>query len=270
MKKLFLHFPLQINTMIRKKSEEEIKIMRKGGRILASLLQTLGKEVKPEVALNSINDLTNALCKKFDVVPIFLNYQPDWAQKPFPGSVCISIDDEVVHGIPNNSSRKFKEGDIVALDMGISFKGLIVDSAITVLAGKGDQKAKKLISTTKQALQVGIDAARSGKRTGDIGFAIEQFVKKNGYGIPHELSGHGVGHKVHEDPVIPNFGKPGQGPKLEPGMTIAIEPQLTEGKGKLYLARDGYTLKTADHSRSAHFEHTIAITNGQPVVLTEL
>lgn len=251
------------------KTEEQIMIMKEGGKILALILKKLAKIIKPGTPLKSVNDLANELCEEQGVVPVFLNYKPDWSREPFPGSLCISINEEVVHGIPNNSDRRFEEGDVVALDMGLSYKGLIVDSAITIGVGAIDKKAKKLISVTEKALYAGIDAARVGKKTGDIGHAISKFVKKYGYGIPLELGGHGVGHRVHEDPFIPNFDMKGKGVALKPGMTIAIEPQLTEGKAKLYEASDGYTLKTADGKRSAHFEHTIAITQKGPLILTE-
>lgn len=253
-----------------RKTPEQIDLMHQGGKMLALILADLAKEVVPGTRVESINAMAHKLCVKHKVIPVFLNYKPDWTHKPFPGNLCISIDDEVVHGIPNLGDRILKEGDVVALDMGISYKDMIVDSAITVGAGKLDQKAKKLISVTKQALQVGINAARKGKKTGDIGYAIERFVKKYGYGIPLELGGHGVGLSIHEDPFVPNFDMKGQGVVLKPGMTIAIEPQLTEGTSRLYQARDGYTMKTADGKRSAHFEHTIAITEDEPLVLTAI
>lgn len=255
--------------MVRPKTPEQIEVMREGGRILAGILKELSDMTKPGATVSSINDLVNELCGKKNAIPVFLNYTPYGAERPYPGSICISINDEVVHGIPNEGGRIFKEGDVVALDMGIEYKKMIVDSAITVGVGKIDEKAKKLISVTKQALQMGIDAAKAGKKTGDIGFAIEQFVKKYGYGIPLELGGHGVGFEVHEDPFVPNFGKKNQGVVLQPGMTIAIEPMLNEGSRKIYLDKDGYTLKTIDGGRSAHFEHTIAITEGDPIILTK-
>jgi methionyl aminopeptidase len=260
--------------MVKLKTPEQIEIMRKGGKILAAILEELSSAVVPVATIKSIDDLSNSLCEKYKVTPVFLNYTPHGADRPYPASVCVSLNDEIVHGIPNEDDphnlRVFKEGDVVSLDMGVKFEGMVVDSATTVVAGKADEKAKELVSVTKQALQIGIDAARAGKKTGDIGHAIEQFVRKHGFGIPEELGGHGVGFSVHEDPFVPNFGKPGQGVVLQPGMTIAIEPMLNEGTKKIFLDRDGYTLKTADGKRSAHFEHTIAITDGEPIILTSL
>ncbi len=163
--------------MVNFKTAEQIEVMREGGRILATILNTLKDEVNPNVTLKSINDLTNELCRKFEAVPVFLNYIPHGATRPFPGSICISVNDEVVHGIPNEGEKRFKEGDIVVLDMGIKYKNLITDSAITVACGKIDKKGAQLISITEEALKAGIAAAVIGNKTGDIGHAIEQFIK---------------------------------------------------------------------------------------------
>jgi methionyl aminopeptidase len=256
--------------MIRIKTPEQIEIMREGGKILAKILQKLKSEVKPLKKVGDINVLSNNLCSEYKVIPVFLNYTPHGAGRPFPGSVCISINDEVVHGIPNEKDRIFKEGDLVSLDMGIKYKDLIVDSAITIECGKIDKKGQELLSATKLALEHGIKSAVVGNKTGDIGHAIEKCIKQYGFGIPGELGGHGVGFFVHEDPFVPNFGKPGQGAALKPGMTIAIEPIINEGTKKIYLDKDGYTLKTADGKRSAHFEHTVVITEDEPIILTTL
>jgi methionyl aminopeptidase len=256
--------------MVKLKTPEQIQTMREGGRILAAILQAVKEKTVPGVSTKALNDLANDLCKKYEVIPVFLNYTPYGASRPFPGSMCISLNDEVVHGIPNEIPRNLQEGDVVSLDMGIKYKGFIVDSAITVVAGEADTKAAKLLKATEQALYAGIDAAKVGKRTGDIGHAIETTVKPYGFSLPEELGGHGVGESVHEDPFIPNFSKPKEGVLLKDGMVFAIEPMVNEGTKKIYLEKDGYTYKTADGKRSAHFEHTVAIVNGEAEILTRL
>jgi methionyl aminopeptidase len=257
--------------MISIKTPEEINIMREGGHILAGILAALSEKVRPGTTTLEIDQWTNELCKKANAVPVFLNYRPQGAPRPYPASICVSVNDEIVHGIPNEIPKTLVEGDIVSLDMGIRYKKLVVDSAVTIGVGQIDKAALKLLRTTREALYVGITAAKAGVKTGDVGYAIEQFVRPFKFGICEELGGHGVGHAVHEDPFVPNFGKRGQGVVLRPGMTIAIEPMLNEGSKRVVLDADGYTFRTADGSRSAHFEHTIAITeSGEPQILTEL
>ncbi|HEV7423960.1 MAG TPA: type I methionyl aminopeptidase, partial [Candidatus Paceibacterota bacterium] len=204
--------------------------------------------------------------------PAFLNYRPAGAKVPFPASLCVSVNDEVVHGIPN-TNRILKEGDIVSLDLGLKHKGLFTDMAITVPVGEVSVGSKMLMEVTEKALQVGIDAAQAGNTVGDIGHAIESFVrsrKENKFGIVEVLSGHGVGKAIHEDPYIPNFGKKGTGIKLLPGMVVALEPMLNNGTKNVTIDEDGYTFRTADGKKSAHFEHTILITNGEAEVLTKI
>lgn len=254
--------------MVKIKTKEQIETMREGGRILAEILQAVKKAAVPGVTTKELDDYVNELCKDYGVIPVFLNYTPYGANRPYPASICISINDEIVHGIPNESDRIINEGDVVSLDMGITYDGLIVDHAITIIAGKGDEKAAKLLKATEAALYAGIDAAKVGKRTGDIGYAIEKAVKPYGFSLPEELGGHGVGESVHEDPYIPNFGKPKEGVVLKDGMTFAIEPMVNEGKKKIYLDKDGYTYRTADGKRSAHFEHTVAMVDGVAEILT--
>ena len=244
--------------------------MREGGRILAGILEAVKEKTVPGASTKDLNEYANELCKKHGVIPVFLNYTPYGADRPFPASICISLNDEIVHGIPNEKPRILKEGDVVSLDMGITHKGLIVDSAVSVIAGVGDPIAKKLLKVTEEALYAGIDAAKVGKRTGDIGHAIENAVLPQGFSLPEELGGHGVGESVHEDPFIPNFGKPKEGVLLKDGMVFAIEPMVNEGSKKLYLDKDGYTYRTADGKRSAHFEHTVAMVNGEAEILTRL
>jgi methionyl aminopeptidase len=199
----------------------------------------------------------------------FLHYTPKGAKRPYPAALCVSVNDEIVHGIPNEESKTLVSGDVVTLDLGLTHKGLITDSAITVGVGELDLKKHKLIEHTKEALYIGIRMAKGGGYVGDIGYAIEHFARPLGYGISEGLAGHGVGYKVHEDPFVPNTGVMGQGERLQPGMVIAIEPMLTLGTDKIKLARDGYTYKTKDGSIAAHCEHTIVITEGEPIILTK-
>jgi len=248
-------------------NDREIEILRKGGKRLARVRDIITEEVRPGVTTKELNALGERLIREGGDTPAFLNYTPAGGKRPYPATVCISINDEVVHGIPNENMRELKEGDIVGLDLGLVHEGLITDTAVTVPVGKIDNEAQNLISVTRKSLIVGIKAARVGNHIGDIGHAIENFVDGR-YGIVRELGGHGVGEKVHEDPHIPNFGKPGAGLKLKVGMVLALEPMLNEGEDEVILADDGYTFKTADGKRSAHFEHTILITDGDPEVLT--
>ena len=256
--------------MITIKSSEEIKTLREAGRHLAQILTDISAKIKPGVSTNDINEWTLALCKDLDVVPVFLGYTPHGARRPYPGALCVSVNDEVVHGIPNEKPKTLKEGDIVSLDMGITYKEFVVDSAVTVAVGNIDAVAKKLLDATEKALYIGIEAAKIGAKTGDIGYAIEKYIKPKGFSLPVELGGHGVGYSVHEDPFIANFGKKGQGPALQEGMVIAIEPMVNEGTARVKFSSDGYTVTTADGKRSAHFEHTIAITKNGPEILTKL
>ena len=255
--------------MITIKKPEEIELLREGGRRLAAILQELSDEVKPGVKASFINDRAEELIRAGGDLPVFLGYQPDLATRPYPATLCVSVNDEIVHGIPNEKEKMFKEGDIVGLDIGLSHEGMIVDTALTVPVGKIDGATRKLLNVTKESLAVGIKAARGGAKVGDIGAAIEAYVKPHGYGIVRELAGHGVGYAVHEEPYVPNFGKKNTGAVLKPGMVIAIEPMLNEGTADVILEDDGYTFRTKDGKRSAHFEHTILITEGAPEILTK-
>jgi methionyl aminopeptidase len=256
--------------MITIKSKEEIEILREGGKRLAFILQEVGKAAKPGVSTSELNDLATKLAREKGDTPSELNFKPRGATRAYPASICVSINDEVVHGIPNENPKILKEGDIVSLDMCLTHKKLVTDSAITVPVGKIDSVAQKLLTVTKDALYAGIKAAKGNKHTGDIGFAVERVAKANGFSVVEDLCGHGVGYSVHEDPYVPNYGDRGKGDRLKPGMVIAIEPMLNEGSKGVYLAEDDYTFKTEDGSRSAHFEHTVVITNGEPEILTKL
>ncbi len=255
--------------MVIIKTSEEIEILRAGGKRLATILYKVKEKVVPGVSTKDLDLYAEKLIREMGDEPAFLNYRPAGAKVPFPASLCVSINDEVVHGIPNQK-RILKEGDIVSLDLGLKHGGLFTDMAITVGVGKVSVANEKLMEVTKRALQVGIDAARAGYTVGDIGSTIESFVRSKGkYGIVEILSGHGVGRAIHEDPCIPNFGKAGQGKKLVPGMVIALEPMINNGTKNVTIDRDGYTFRTADGKNSAHFEHTILITEKGPEILTK-
>ena len=258
--------------MIIIKTKEEIEILREGGKRLATILYKVKDIVKPGVSTKDLDLYAEKLIREMGDVPAFLNYRPAGAEKPFPASLCVSVNEEVVHGIPSED-KILKEGDIVSIDLGLKHKGLFTDMAITVGVGAVSPASQKLMDTTEQALQVGIDAALGGNRVGDIGHAVESFVRSRKgvtYGIVEVLSGHGVGRAIHEDPYIPNFGKAGKGEKLVPGMVVAIEPMLNNGTKNVTLDEDGYTFRTADGKKSAHFENTILITEGEAEILTKV
>jgi methionyl aminopeptidase len=251
------------------KSQEEIEILREAGRRLAEILDKVKQAVVPGVAAGKLNRMAERLIFKAGDIPAFLNYKPNGAKRPYPASLCVSINNEVVHGIPNEQTKLIADGDIVGLDIGLKHRGMIVDMAVTVGVGVIDDTAQKLIEVAHRALMEGIRRARHGARVGDISAAIEQSVRPTGFSIVENLGGHGVGHAVHEDPYIPNFGKPGVGMKLEAGMVLALEPMINEGAKEVVLEKDGYTFSTKDGSRSAHFEHTILITPGEAEILTQ-
>ncbi len=255
--------------MIIIKTKEEIEILKEGGKRLAAVLYKVKEIVKPGISTRDLDDYAFKLIKEMGDEPAFLNYRPKGTDSAYPASLCVSVNNEVVHGIPN-SKKILQEGDIVSLDLGLKHKNLFTDMAITVGVGEISASSQKLMKITEQALQMGINAAQGGNRVGDISYAIESFVRPHKYGIVEVLSGHGVGKAIHEDPYIPNFGKAGVGAKLVPGMVIAIEPMLNNGTKNVVLDKDGYTFHTADAKRSAHFEHTILITEGEPEILTKI
>jgi methionyl aminopeptidase len=250
---------------IKLKTEKDIQILRESGKRLARVLDAVSKEVKPGVTTKYLNDFVYTMITEMGDKPAFLNYKPFGASYAYPGSICISVNDEVVHGIGGN--RVLKEGDIVGLDGGVNHKGMISDSARTVPVGKISKEDEELLQVTKAALMAGIQAAKGGKYVNDISKAIEKSVPKK-YGIVKILAGHGVGYKVHEEPYVPNFDDGVKGPKLVPGLVLAIEPMINLGTDDVYLAEDGYTFITKDHKKSAHFEHTILITEGDAEILT--
>ncbi|MCX6751432.1 MAG: type I methionyl aminopeptidase [Candidatus Nomurabacteria bacterium] len=251
------------------KTKEEIKILREGGKRLATVLYKVKEMVKPGISTKDLDDCAAKLIKEMGDEPAFLNYKPEGADFAYPASICVSVNNEVVHGIPNRN-KILQEGDIVSLDLGLKHNGLFTDMALTVPVGEISKASAKLIEVTEKALDVGINAAQGGYRIGDISNSIENFVRPHRYGIVEVLSGHGVGKHIHEDPYVPNFGKANTGAKLVPGMVIAIEPMLNNGTKNVVLDKDGYTFRTADGKKSAHFEHTILITEGEPEILTKI
>lgn len=248
--------------MIKIKTEKEIETMREAGKILAKVLKKVERQVKPGIATIELDRAAQALILLQKAKPGFKGYDG------FPYSLCVSVNENVVHGIP--SDYVLKEGDVVGLDLGVLYKGYYSDMAVTVPVGKVSFEAKRLIHAAKKALKRGIKKAKVGNTVGDIGNTIQRYVESQGYGVIRELCGHGIGKELHEDPKIPNFGKRGDGDKLVEGMVICIEPMLSQGSWHLKKSKDGYGYATEDNSFSSHFEHTIAITKKGPVVLTEL
>jgi len=247
---------------------EEIKELREGGKILASVLFSVSNFAKEGVATLELDKEAERLIRKVGGEPSFKNYGAEFGN-PFPGSLCVSINDEVVHGIPR-ADRILKEGDIVGLDLGLKYKGLFTDMAITVPVGRVGEKEMKIIEIAKESLEKGIVAAKDGAFAGDIGFAIQSCAELRGYSVVKKLVGHGVGYAVHEEPEIPNFGKKGTGARLKAGMVLALEPMINEGGDDVVLEKDGWTWRTKDGSFSAHFEHTITVTKNGAEVLTKM
>ena len=244
-------------------SGEKLDAMRQAGRIVATILEILSNHVKPGVKTKKLDSIAARELKRLGAISSFKGYHG------FPARLCVSVNNEIVHGIPGR--RVLREGDIVSLDFGAIFNGFQGDAAVTVGVGKISSAAKDLIETTKGALEAGIKAARSGARLGDISFSIQDYAEgKNGYQVVREYTGHGIGREMHEEPQIPNFGSPGVGRVLTKGMTLALEPMVNIGDWHTRLGNDHWVVLTADGSLSAHFEHTIAITSGEPEVLTVL
>lgn len=241
------------------KTEEQIEQVRESAHVLSQLLAELAKLVEPGITTRSLDKVAHDFIHDHGGTPAFLNYQG------FPNSLCISVNDQVVHGIP--SDYVLKDGDIVSVDGGVNLNGFISDSAYTFGVGNISAEAQQLLDVTKEALYKGIEQAVAGKRVGDISSAIQEHVVPHGYGIVRELVGHGVGFALHEKPEVPNYGKRGSGPKLESGLVICIEPMINAGKGGVKFWDDGWTVSTIDGKLSAHFEQMVAIRKGQPDVL---
>jgi len=254
--------------MITTKTPEDIEKLKISGKCLAQVLSAAADAVAPGVSTDTLNDIAEAKIEELGGKAAFLGYKPDWTDMKYPASLCVSVNDVVVHGIPNVEPIILQEGDTVGLDVGFIYEGMYTDSALTLIVGEGDKETRALVQTTQEALYKAIKAARAGNTTGDIGYAVEKFVEEKGYGLVKELAGHGVGYAVHEEPNIPNFGIPGEGPELKAGMVIALEPMVNMGTGDVDFHNDGFTVTTADGKKSAHFEHTLVITDGDPIVVT--
>lgn len=253
--------------MIIKTPEQRVGMLE-AGRRLGVILEEVASLVRPGVSTEELDKKAEALIRAGGDAPAFLDYTPERGQRPYPATLCVSINDEVVHGIPNESPRTLQEGDIVALDLGLIHKGFVTDSALTVPVGKVDDVSVRLMRATQASLEAAIEAARVGNRIGDISYATEQAFKGTGFSVVKILGGHGVGDAVHEEPWISNVGSPGTGPEIVEGMVLALEPIANEGKAGVILAPDGYTYRTKDGSRSAHFEHTILIEKDRTTVVT--
>jgi len=242
------------------KSEREIAIMRQAGKIAATILEILIRQVRPGMKTKELDIIAGREVKRLGAIPSFKGY------RGFPASLCVSVNDEIVHGIPGE--KVLNEGDIVALDFGTISNGFQGDTAVTIGVGEISSEAKRLLETTEGALKAGIAAAHAEARLGDISVAIQNYAESRGYSVVREYTGHGIGREMHEEPQIPNFGQSGTGPVLRKGMTFALEPMVNIGDWRTRLDNSHWTVFTADGSLSAHFEHTIAITNGDPEVLT--
>lgn len=243
------------------KSKQEIKLLRASGAILGNVLGRLRAYIAPGVTTKELDTLAITATKKAGATPAFLGY------RGFPGALCVSINEEVVHGIPKRD-RVLRSGDIVTVDMGVEYKGWNTDAAITVPVGEVSAVARDLIAVTQQALTRGIDAITVGKRLGAYGAAVQRFTEKKGYGVVRELVGHGIGKEIHEDPQIPNYGKSDSGPIVQEGMILALEPMITVGGHAVEFLDDGWTVSTRDGSLAAHFEHTVAIVENGVEILT--
>ena len=256
--------------MITTKTEKEIESLQKGGAILAKIIKELSKMVKPGLSVADLDVEARRLFKENESIPAFLNYRPQGARRAYPSAVCISVNEEIVHGIPNEDPRMLEEGDIVTLDAGCVYEKMITDHAVTVPVGKISKEDELLINATRESLMSGIKEARVGNTIGDIAAAIEAHARKHNLSVCEGLCGHGVGYSVHEDPYVLNEGRKGTGERLVEGMVIAIEPMFAIGTPRIKLLKDGYTYVTKDGSRSAHFEHTVAITKKGPIICTKI
>ncbi len=250
------------------KTKSEIDALREGGKILAEVLELLKSKAKPGVTGDYLDELAEREIKKAGGEPSFKNYASRKGEPLFPATICFSINDEIVHGIPYG--KVLKEGDIVGIDLGVKYKNLFTDAARTVAVGKINSELEKLLDATKKSLEMGIAQVKPGNRINDIGAAIQAYAEENGFSVVRDLGGHGVGLAVHEDPFIPNFRQNNKGAKIIPGMVIAIEPMLNIGSYYVKLADDGWTIKTVDGEYSAHFENTVAVMENGHEILTKL
>ena len=246
--------------MVVLKTSKELAKMKRAGSISAQALQVGGAAVRPGVTTGEIDRAVRSFIQSNGAIPSFLGYGG------FPGSACVSVNDEIIHGIPGG--RVIQEGDIVSIDVGAIVDGYHGDNAATFAAGRVSDAAQKLMDATRESLLAAIAVAKPGARLGDIGYAVQSYVEALGYGVVREYVGHGIGTEMHEEPEVPNYGRPGHGVRLVPGMVIAIEPMITEGSPALHVLDNDWTVVTNDHKLAAHFEHTVAITESGPVILT--
>ena len=251
-------------SMIVRKSRAEIELMRLAGQVVADVHKEIYDTIKPGMTTIELDRRAEARVRKAGAIPTFKGYQV--GQDVFPATLCVSINHEIVHGIP--SDRVLQNGDVVSIDCGATLNGYVGDSAITVVVGSSTPEIDKLLECTRGSLYQGIDKARPGNRIGDVGHAVEAFVAPYGYGVVEDYCGHGVGRQLHEEPQVPNYGIPGTGRRLKSGWCLAIEPMVNLGTHETIALDDGWTVITADHSLSAHFEHSIAITDDGPIILT--
>lgn len=252
--------------MVELKTPAEVESMRAAGQVVADALQAVRKYAAVGVSLTELDRVAAEVIAEAGAAPLFLGYHPNWAPMPFPGTICASVNDAVVHGVPNGD--RLGEGDLVSIDCGARLRGWCGDAAISFVVGSADPDDIALIETTQRALRAGIGAAQAGNTIGDIAAAIGEVARTAGYGMLADHGGHGIGRAMHEAPGIPNEGRSGRGMRLRPGLVIALEPMLTRGGDHYRTDLDGWTLRTADGSRSAHWEHTVAITADGPHVLT--
>ena len=253
--------------MIKLKAPDEIEIMRAASVIVAEVLQELKGMIRPGITTDELDRVAEDLTRKKGAVPAFKGYEV--AGRVFPASLCVSINDEVVHGIPS-PNRVLREGDIIGLDFGVKYRGFYGDAAVTVPVGAVSAEAAELMRTTREALEAGIQEARPGRRIGDVSAAIQAAAERRSFAIVRDFVGHGIGRRLHEDPQVPNFGQADRGIRLREGMVLAIEPMLNAGGPEVHVKDDGWTAVTSDGSLSAHFEHSVAIVEGGPYVLSQL
>jgi len=252
--------------MINLKSPAEMVKMKKAGRAVAEVLEILKSEIKPGITTGKLNSIAVLEAKKRNARAVFMNYPHPRGIKPFPGAICASVNEEVVHGIPG--PRVLKEGDIISIDFGVIVDGFAGDAAITVAVGEVEPDVKRLIEVTEEALMAGIEQAIGGNRLGRISHAIQTYTEAAGFSVVRDYVGHGIGRNMHEDPPVPNFGRPDRGPLLQPGMALAIEPMVNLGTYNVYTKGDEWTVVTRDGKQSAHFEHSIVIKDQGPEILT--
>ncbi|HYC79691.1 MAG TPA: type I methionyl aminopeptidase [Candidatus Binatia bacterium] len=251
------------------KDSQQLETLKKSGQILAETLSLVASKVEPGISTYELDQLAEKNIKGSGANPSFKNYKSSPEDTPFPAALCVSVNDEIVHGIPKKT-KILREGDIVSLDLGVEYRGFYTDAAITVPVGKVDKKLLNLIEVTKLSLENALKVVKAGNFVGNVGHAIESTAKYYGFQVVRELVGHGVGASVHEDPEVPCFGIPGTGPELKEGMVLAIEPMVNMGKARIIFDRDGWTVKTADGMPSAHFEHTIIVTKKGCEIITAL